>query len=107
MLEVKNLTLTIEKEEILKNISFKIPKGELGILFGSNGGGKTSLCKNIAGVGEFKVKEGNIFLNKEDITKLNPEKRYSKGISYMWQKTPSVKGISLKTFLKEKFPKKE
>ncbi len=106
MLEVKNLTLTIEKKEILKNVSLKISKGELVILFGSNGGGKTSLCKNIAGVGDFKVKEGRIFLNKEDITKLNPEKRYSKGISYMWQKAPSVKGISLKTFLKEKFPEK-
>lgn len=106
MIEVKNLTLTIENKEILKNVSLKISKGELVILFGSNGGGKTSLCKSVAGVGDFKVKSGEIFLNKEDITKLNPEKRFKKGISYMWQKTPSIKGISLKTFLKEKFPKK-
>lgn len=106
MLEIKNLTVDIEKKEILKNISLKISKGELIVLFGSNGGGKTSLCKNIAGLGDFKVKEGKILLNKEDITKLNPQKRYSKGISYMWQKMPSIKGISLKTFLKEKYPEK-
>lgn len=106
MLEVKNLTLTTKKKEILKNISLKISKGELVILFGTNGGGKSSLCKNIAGVGDLKVKKGKIFLNKEDITKSNPEKRFKKGISYIWQKTLSIKGISLKTFLREKFPKK-
>jgi Fe-S cluster assembly ATP-binding protein len=106
MLEIKNLTVDIEKKEILKNISLKLAKGELIVLLGSNGGGKTSLCKSIAGLGDFKVKEGKILLNKEDITKLNPQKRYEKGISYMWQKTPSVRGISLKTFLKEKYPEK-
>ncbi len=106
MLEVKNLTLTTKKKDILKNISLNISKGELLILFGTNGGGKSSLCKNIVGVGDLKVREGKILLNKEDITKLNPEKRFKKGISYMWQKTPSVRGISLKVFLKEKFPKK-
>lgn len=106
MLEVRNLTLTTEKKEILKKISLKISEGELVVLFGTNGGGKSSLCKNIAGVGDLKRKEGKMLLEKEDITKLNPEKRFKKGISYMWQKTPSIKGISLKTFLKEKFPKK-
>jgi len=106
MLEVKNLTLTTEKKEILKKISLKISEGELVILFGTNGGGKSSLCKNIAGVGELRIKEGKILLNGEDITKLNPEKRFKKGISYMWQKTPLIKGISLKTFLREKFSKK-
>jgi len=106
MLEVKDLTLTIKDKEILKNTSLKISRGDLVILYGPNGGGKTSLCKNIAGVGDFKVKQGQIFLNKENITKSKPSSRYSKGISYMWQKMPSVKGISLKTFLKEKFPKK-
>jgi len=106
MLEVNNLTITAEKGEILKRVSIKISKGELIILFGTNGGGKSSLCKSIAGVGNLQMKEGEIFLKKEDISKLNPEKRFKRGISYMWQKTPLVKGISLKIFLKEKFPKK-
>jgi Fe-S cluster assembly ATP-binding protein len=104
MLEVKKLTVKAENKTILKNISFKLKKGELIVLLGSNGGGKTSLCKSIAGIGGLIIQKGKISLKGEDITKNDISTRYEKGITYIWQKTPVLKGVMLRDLLMEKYP---
>ena len=104
MLEVKKLTVKAKNKTILKNISFKLKKGELIVLLGPNGGGKTSLCKSIAGIGDLDVEEGNMSLKGKDITKDDISTRYEKGITYIWQKTPVLKGVLLKDLLEEKNP---
>lgn len=52
VIEVKNLTYKIEDEEILKDISLSVEKGEFISLLGSNGSGKSTLAKLIAGLGD-------------------------------------------------------
>ncbi len=47
MIEVKNLHFSYYQKSLLKNISFEVGQGEfLGIL-GPNGGGKSTLMKNM------------------------------------------------------------
>lgn len=49
MIDVKNVNLTLQKNEILKDISVHFGRGEIHGLIGRNGSGKTMLMKCICG----------------------------------------------------------
>ena len=57
---------TPEKQEILRQIDLDIADGQLTVITGPNGGGKTSLAKIIAGLQ--MPSGGTITLDGEDIT---------------------------------------
>jgi len=65
---------------ILKNISFILEKGKVGVLLGPNGAGKTTLLNAISGI--IPVKNGYIYLNDKEITNVPIEER---DISYIFQ----------------------
>lgn len=62
ILEVKNLSVTLDGEEILHSISFSVKKGEALAIIGPNGAGKTVLLQTLLGFipkkGEIKWQEG-------------------------------------------------
>ncbi len=58
IVEVKNLTMSYEREEVLRGVSFSLDEGEWLSVVGENGSGKTTLLKGIAGL--LPLKEGSI-----------------------------------------------
>ncbi len=50
IIEVKNLTMSYEREEVLHDVSFSLDEGEWLCIVGENGSGKTTLLKGIAGL---------------------------------------------------------
>ena len=56
MLEVKNLTFKVNENgierSIVKDISFQVGEGEMLVITGPNGGGKSSLAKVLMGIEE-------------------------------------------------------
>ena len=60
-IQINNLSHTINNQDILKNISFKLEKDKIACILGPSGCGKTTLLKLIAGLD--KVKNGEILLN--------------------------------------------
>ncbi len=58
LIEVKNLTMSYERTQVLKNVSFTLGQGEWLSIVGENGSGKTTLLKGIAGL--LPLKEGSI-----------------------------------------------
>jgi len=99
LLEVKNLVVEIEGKKVLNNLCFNIKKGEVIALLGPNGSGKSTLAKVIAGDLRVKIKEGEIFLNNEKISKLPPEKRVSMGIVLAFQNPPEIEGLKMIDFI--------
>ena len=83
MLEVKKINLSYGERKILYNISLKADSGKITTILGRNGVGKTSLLKAIIGLEA--IKSGNIFLNKNNITKFTSPFRAYSGVGYVPQ----------------------
>lgn len=67
MIEVKNVSLTLQKNPILKNIDVVFEKGKIHGLIGRNGSGKTMLMKCICGF--VRPSSGEIFVDGKKIGK--------------------------------------
>ena len=80
LLEIKNLYVTTEKKEILKGINLKINKGEIHVIMGPNGSGKTTTANAILNNPIYKKEKGSIEFNSEDITNLKTDEIARKGI---------------------------
>jgi phospholipid/cholesterol/gamma-HCH transport system ATP-binding protein len=85
VVEVENLNLIIEGRHILKNVSFKINKGEIFTILGGSGSGKTTITKCIVGL--LKPTSGSIKVFGKETTKINPLELNSlrKEIGYVFQ----------------------
>ena len=100
MIEVKNLTVSIEDKKVLKDVNLHIKQGETIILFGPNGSGKTSLLKTIIGIPGYRIESGKILFNNMDITEIAMEKRAKLGIGIAFQRPPAVRGVKLRDILR-------
>lgn len=68
-IEFKNVSYSYsEGEEVLKNVSLDIKKGEKFALVGPSGGGKTTICHLIPHF--YDVKDGHILIDGKDINKI-------------------------------------
>lgn len=68
---------------ILRNLAFEARAGEVTVVLGRNGVGKTTLLKSLMGV--VPVKTGRIALAGQDITRATPYERVRRGIGYVPQ----------------------
>jgi len=66
LVELKNISLSYGKRQILENVSFNITKGEILGILGPNGVGKSTIFNLITGL--VKPNYGSIFFNKIDAT---------------------------------------
>ncbi len=72
-LQIKNLSVKLQGNDILKNIDLTVKDGEFLSLLGPSGCGKTTLLKSIAGL--LEVAEGDIVIGGMSILDVAPEKR--------------------------------
>lgn len=97
MLEVKNLTFKVNENgierSIVKDISFHVADGEMLVITGPNGGGKSSLAKVLMGIEEADA--GQIILDGEDITAYDINHRANAGIGFAFQQPPRFKGMTV------------
>lgn len=100
MLEIEDLTVSIDGRPLIKDINMTIEKGETRMLFGENGSGKTSLLMAIMGLGKFKVDKGRIIFKGKDITNLPTNERAAMGIGIMFQRPPTITGLRVMDMLK-------
>ena len=67
IIEIKNLSLTIKKTEILKKVNVSFEEGKIHGIIGRNGSGKTMLMKCICGF--IRPSEGEIIVDEKRIRK--------------------------------------
>ena len=93
ILEVKNLTKTIKKTQIIKGVSLEVQNGEVVGLLGPNGAGKTTTFYMICGL--ISSTSGAIFLDFKDISNVPLHKRAKLGIGYLPQESSIFKDLSV------------
>ena len=83
ILQVEGLNQYYGGSHILRNLGFEAKLGEVTVILGRNGVGKTTLLKSLMGV--VPVKTGSIKLDGHDITKATSYDRVRRGIGYVPQ----------------------
>ena len=79
ILEIKDLVVSYNGIEAVKEISFDVPKGKIVTLIGANGAGKSTVLKTVAGV--VKPKNASILFEGEEISGKTPDFIVSKGVT--------------------------
>ncbi len=100
LLEIKDLHVNAEEKEILKGINLEIKKGEIHVIMGPNGSGKTTTANAILNNPMYKKMAGTITFENENINRLKTDEIARKGIFMSFQLPEEIPGISVTNFLK-------
>ena len=79
ILEIKDLSVSYGGIEAIKNISLYVEAGSIVTLIGSNGAGKSSTLRSIAGI--VKAKSGEVLFEGENILGLSPDQIVKRGVT--------------------------
>jgi branched-chain amino acid transport system ATP-binding protein len=86
MLKVEHITTGYGKKQVLSDVSFTVERGDIVLLSGGNGSGKSTVLKCVYGLLKPWDETGKVIFEGEDITGLHASEMIRKGIVYMPQK---------------------
>jgi|TARA_B110000914_G_C15498006_1_gene464337 lipopolysaccharide export system ATP-binding protein len=93
-LSIKKISKSYDSKKIVSDVSLEVNTGEVIGLLGPNGAGKTTCFYMITGL--INPQSGDIFINKNNITKLTIDERANLGIGYLAQEPSIFRGLSVK-----------
>ncbi len=106
LLELKGLCSTVFSEDtdqqipILKGVDLTINKGEIHVLMGVNGSGKSSLAHVLMGHPNHQITEGEARFDGTSIQDMEPDERARAGMFLAFQYPHAIGGLPVGTFLK-------
>jgi urea transport system ATP-binding protein len=83
MFEVRNLSAAYGQSEVLHGIDLSVMRGEIVVLVGRNGMGKSTLMKSMIGV--MPARSGSVIVDGVDVTTLPSHRRVASGLAYVPQ----------------------
>jgi len=104
---IKDLNVETEGKKILNNFNLEINSGEIHVIMGPNGVGKSTLLKVIMGDENYKIISGDIIFNDTNLLELSTDERARLGIFLGMQSPIEIEGISNADFLRSAISIKE
>ena len=106
LLSLEKLCVAVHNKPIISNLNLTIKQGELHVLLGPNGGGKSSLVHALAGKPHYEVTAGHMFLLGKDMAAMSPEERAHAGLFVGFQHSVIIPGVNNVQFLKNSHQRK-
>jgi len=103
LVEIRNLCVSVEEKPVLKDINLEFDINEVNVFLGPNGAGKSTLANILMGNPKYKVTQGKIFFNGEDITNLESDKRAKLGLFLSFQSPFEIEGVTFLNFLRSSY----
>ena len=100
MINIQNLHVKIDDKEILKGINLDVKSGELHVIMGRNGTGKSTLANVLAGKEQYEITKGSVIYKGKDLLDLTPEERACQGLFLSFQYPVAIPGVNNMYFLK-------
>jgi len=97
---IENLHVSVEGKEILKGVNLTVERGAIHALMGPNGSGKSTLANTIMGHSKYRVTQGRVMFEGEDILSMTPDQRARRGLFMAFQYPVAIPGVSLGNFLR-------
>jgi Fe-S cluster assembly ATP-binding protein len=100
LLDVRDLHATVNDIEILKGIDLTVRAGEVHAIMGTNGSGKSTFAKVLAGHSAYRVTGGSVSFEGRDLFDLQPEERARAGLFLAFQYPVEIPGVANSQFLR-------
>ena len=94
-LVVEHLSISRNEKEILSDISFVCAPGELIVIRGKNGAGKSSLFAALMALPDVEIISGNFSMNGESLILKKTYEIARSGMFLAHQEPPAIDGVSL------------
>ncbi|MAZ60889.1 MAG: Fe-S cluster assembly ATPase SufC [Candidatus Marinimicrobia bacterium] len=100
MLKINKLNVGVDDKNILNNINLEINKGELHVIMGRNGTGKSTLSNIITGKDGYNIGGGEVLYKNKNLLDMSTEDRALEGIFMSFQYPVSIPGLNTMHFLR-------
>jgi Fe-S cluster assembly ATP-binding protein len=101
LLELKNLHVALEDgTEIVKGVDLSVDTNQIHAIMGPNGSGKSTLAYALMGHPAYKITEGQILFDGEDVTELEADERAQRGLFLAFQYPHAIPGVTVTSFLR-------
>lgn len=102
LLTINNLKVSVgdDDKEILRGIDLKINKGEVHVIMGPNGGGKSTLAYTLMGHPKYRINDGDIIFGSTRINDMKTHLRAKMGLFLSFQYPEEIEGVTVEEFLR-------
>lgn len=101
VLELSHVCVTVENCAVLQDVSLTCDSGQVCLVTGANGSGKTSLVHAIMGHPRYQIAHGTISYTGKEITGYTTIERVRSGIFTIFQHPVELPEISVRVILQE------
>jgi Fe-S cluster assembly ATP-binding protein len=103
-LDIKDLHVVVDtddgEKEILRGVDLTVNSGEVHAIMGPNGSGKSTLAYSIAGHPKYRITQGSVTLDGQDLLDMTVDARARAGLFLAMQYPVEVPGVSMSNFLR-------
>lgn len=108
---IENLVVEVAEKKVVDGLSLYVPKGEVHVIMGPNGTGKSSLSKALAGNKDYRIVSGGAMLDGESLLNKSPDVIAREGLFLAFQYPVEIPGVSIANFIRAclnaRLPEKE